>query len=105
MWDDLAKDPVEFGYRDSMTGLMTTKFLRLEMDATGFDPMKGRAVHVNIVKRDLARYTFSLDEIGNILARFLCSGLWPEALSVLFNLRLQVQRGFVVSMTSTSVGN
>lgn len=55
MWDDLPKDPLEINYKDSSTGLMTTKFLRLEMDSLGFNPMKGRTIHVNIVRSDLAK--------------------------------------------------
>lgn len=58
MWDDLPKDPVEVTYRDTSTGIATTKYLRLEMDWTGLDPTKGRTVAVHTIKRDLARYEF-----------------------------------------------
>eukprot|EP00923_Selenidium_pygospionis_P058363 GHVN01102440.1.p1 GENE.GHVN01102440.1~~GHVN01102440.1.p1 ORF type:complete len:1420 (-),score=275.88 GHVN01102440.1:660-4499(-) len=92
LWEDLPKAAIDVAWampdedqakRDipamGRVGDVTSalnKYLRIEMDRIGMDPMKGRIV--------------SLDTIRKHLPRMLMTGLWPEALRVLLRLSLQV---------------
>ncbi|CDJ45704.1 EF hand domain-containing protein, putative [Eimeria brunetti] len=80
LWDELPKDPMEitdFLPSGLLEGTIKTKYLRLEMDHLGLDPMKGRVVSIECLRKKLPR--------------LLMTGLWPEALRVLLTLSLQVE--------------
>ncbi|CDJ60111.1 EF hand domain-containing protein, putative, partial [Eimeria maxima] len=56
LWDELPKDPMEitdFLPAGLLEGNIKTKYLRLEMDNLGLDPMKGRVVSIDCLRKKL----------------------------------------------------
>ncbi|PHJ22833.1 ef hand domain-containing protein [Cystoisospora suis] len=79
VWDDLPKEPLDitdFVPPVLLSETCPTKYLRIEMDKLGMDPMKGRVASMEMVKKKLPR--------------MLMTGLWPEAIRVLLKLSLQL---------------
>ncbi|PFH34767.1 EF hand domain-containing protein [Besnoitia besnoiti] len=79
LWDDIPKDPLDvtdFLPPSLLNETCPTKYLRIEMDKVGMDPMKGRVASIDVIKKKLPR--------------MLMTGLWPEAIRVLLKLSLQL---------------
>ncbi|KFG58426.1 EF hand domain-containing protein [Toxoplasma gondii RUB] len=79
LWDDLPKDPLDitdFLPSSLLSETCPTKYLRIEMDKLGMDPMKGRVASIEVIQKKLPR--------------MLMTGLWPEAIRVLLKLSLQL---------------
>lgn len=58
VWDDLPKEPLDitdFLPPVLLSETCPTKYLRIEMDKLGMDPMKGRVASMEMVKKKLPR--------------------------------------------------
>ncbi|KAH7646900.1 hypothetical protein FG379_002591, partial [Cryptosporidium bovis] len=63
-------------------------YLRILMDQTGMDPMEGVIVSITTVKR--------------LVPKKLMTGLWPEAIKVLLNIGLHLEKSDLSIMEATS---
>ncbi|KAH8740484.1 hypothetical protein FG386_000247, partial [Cryptosporidium ryanae] len=72
-------------------GLRTERepcYLRIFMDRTGMDPMEGALVSIGTVRR--------------LVPKKLMTGLWPEAIKVLLNIGLHLEKSDLSIMEATS---
>ncbi|EEA08137.1 EF hand family protein [Cryptosporidium muris RN66] len=62
--------------------------LRILMDPTGMDPMEGTVIHI--------------DNLRRLLPRKLMTGLWPEAIKVILNIGLHLEKSDALIKEATS---